>query len=95
MDLVSWIASGVFLLVTGWLWVRTMALYHSYRQAGRRETRRLSQRMIFAVGVWQVCLAAFMVIAVPDAMWSSSMSLGMCGLALMGMSAFWRRVGLP
>lgn len=94
----TWVLLGAFFVTTAWLWRRTMALYRvtfgTEPFAGPRVRRLLSQRMITAVGVWQLTLAAIMTL-IPGGTVTSAIPLGGCGLMMITMSWFWRKVGLP
>lgn len=81
----------VVLALTGWLFVLVNRVYRS-TEAGPRVRRRLSQRMIFWVGVWQLAIAGFM-IYVTD--WTNAITLTGVGLAMMALAHWWRKVGMP
>lgn len=62
--------------------------------AGTRVRRLRSQRMIRTAGLWQLTIAAVMVSAPGDG-WPNAVSVGLCGLFMIGAAHFWKRTGLP
>lgn len=93
MSAMVWVSVALFVVATAGVYMRTLELYRAL-DAGPRTRRLLSQRAITAAGCWQLTIGGLLIL-MPGGSVTSAIPVTGCGLMMVGMSRFWRKVGLP